>query len=168
MSGRTTRHPASFLCLTNWGSSLSTQHSIPNAKTSIFFKSSLKRRPEAKESPILVVGLLHQGFHAYAEQLSNPAQKEWEKVAGRFEEILFDQPLEQASTLVATALNVRLAKLPPQAAKELARTWGDHSIWDGTARRPDARLLPPLHRSLSLAPHRHPGSRALVQPVRSE
>jgi hypothetical protein len=40
------------------------------------------------DTPIFVVGLLHQGFHAYAEQLTLATQKEWEKVAGRYEEIL--------------------------------------------------------------------------------
>jgi hypothetical protein len=64
------------------------------------------------ETPIFVVGLLHQGFHAYAEQLSLATQKEWDKVAGRFEEILFNQPLEQTTFLVANALNVRRGKLP--------------------------------------------------------
>jgi hypothetical protein len=102
-----------------------------------------------------VVGLLHQGFQAYAEQLSQPAQKEWEKVAGRFEEILFDQPLEQASTLVATALNVRLAKLPPRAAQELSRDMGNalELGWYGpmagrTALTAIAPSLYPLHPTL--------------------
>lgn len=96
----------------------------PERQDIYFLQVLAETAARSKESPILVVGLLHQGFHAYAEQLSNPAQKEWEKVAGRFEEIVFDQPLEQASMLVANALNVRLAKLPPGAAKELTRDMG--------------------------------------------
>jgi hypothetical protein len=44
-------------------------------------------------TPLFVVGLLHQGFSAYADHLSQTAQREWEKVAGRFDEIVFDQPL---------------------------------------------------------------------------
>lgn len=58
------------------------------------------------DTPIFVVGLLHQGFHAYAEQLALTTQKEWDKVAGRYEEILFNQPLEQTTALVANALNI--------------------------------------------------------------
>jgi hypothetical protein len=58
------------------------------------------------DAPVLVVGLLHQGFSAYAEQLSHAAQREWEKVAGRYDEVLFDQPLEQTATLVANALGI--------------------------------------------------------------
>ncbi len=71
------------------------------------------------DMPIFVVGLLHQGFHAYAEQLTLSAQKEWDKVAGRYEEILFNQPLEQTAFLVANALNVRRDRLPRGAMGRL-------------------------------------------------
>ena len=69
---------------------------------------------------IFTVGLLHQGFHSYADQLSQPAQREWEKVAGRFEEILFDQPLEQIIHLIAAALDLPEAALP--------RGWGSKAV----------------------------------------
>ena len=62
--------------------------------------------------PVFIVGILHQGFSAYADLLSQSAQKEWEKVAGRFEELLFNQPLEQVALLVAGALNINSARLP--------------------------------------------------------
>jgi hypothetical protein len=68
-------------------------------------------------TPIFVVGLLHQGFGAYAEHLSQTAQREWEKVAGRFDEIVFDQPLEHTAGLVADALNIKLAALPKTIAR---------------------------------------------------
>jgi len=96
----------------------------PEKQDVYFLQTLAEAAARSRETPVVVVGLLHQGFHAYAEQLSTPAQKEWEKAAGRYEEILFDQPLEQATTLVANALNVRLAKLPPGMAKELARNMG--------------------------------------------
>lgn len=56
---------------------------------------------------IFTLGLLHQGFNAYSDQLSQSSQREWEKVAGRFEELLFDQPLDQITHLVAHALDVK-------------------------------------------------------------
>jgi hypothetical protein len=64
------------------------------------------------EQPIVTVGLLHQGFHAYTDQLSQASQREWEKVAGRFEELLFNQPLDQITHLVADALNLRISSTP--------------------------------------------------------
>jgi len=45
--------------------------------------------------PLVVVVMLHQGVSAYASGLDTTARKEWDKVAGRFEEIVYAQPLEQ-------------------------------------------------------------------------
>lgn len=102
--------------------------------------------------PLLIVGVLHQGFSAYAEQLSQATQKEWEKVAGRYEELPFSQPLEQTAGLVARALNVRLTKLPSElarsATKEMSRTL-DLGWYGPAATRPalleSAPQLYPLH-----------------------
>jgi hypothetical protein len=52
------------------------------------------------EEPLFVLCLRHQGFNAYAEHLNQSAQREWEKVAGRFDEIVFNQPLEQVGHLI--------------------------------------------------------------------
>src|SRR5262249_1072962 len=64
------------------------------------------------ECPLVVLGLLHQGVPAYAERLPSTTRLEWEKVAGRYEEITFDQPLAHIATLVAGALNVDRARIP--------------------------------------------------------
>ena len=61
---------------------------------------------------LFTVGLLHQGFSSYADKLSEQGQREWEKVAGRFEEIVLSQPLSQVATLVKTALNVKEEACP--------------------------------------------------------
>lgn len=71
--------------------------------------------------PLFVVCLLHQGFNAYADQLNQSAQREWEKVAGRFEEIVFNQPVEQIGHLIASALNVRTDGIPKTQASTLRR-----------------------------------------------
>jgi len=59
------------------------------------------------DAPLFTLGLLHQGFAAYADKLSESAQREWEKVGGRFEELIFNQPLTQIATLLAAALGLR-------------------------------------------------------------
>jgi hypothetical protein len=73
----------------------------------------------APEHPLFVVALLHQGFSAYADKLSQAAQKEWEKVAERFEEIFFTHSLDQITLLIAEALDIRTDKFPKryEAAK---------------------------------------------------
>lgn len=71
-----------------------------------------------KSVPLFVLGILHQGFDAYAEHLDPTAQREWEKIAGRFEEILFNQPLIEIAELIASALRVSTENLPPFAREE--------------------------------------------------
>jgi hypothetical protein len=93
----------------------------PDRQDVFFLQSLAEAAARSGKRPLLVVGLLHQGFNAYAEQLSQVVQREWEKVAGRFEEMLFNQPLEQAAMLVASALNVRVDRLPKTIEKEVQR-----------------------------------------------
>lgn len=63
------------------------------------------------DEPLFVISLLHQGFNAYTEHLNQSAQREWEKVAGRFEEIVFNQPVEQVANVISSAINVRTQEI---------------------------------------------------------
>ena len=74
------------------------------------------------EKPFFVVCLLHQAFGAYTDNLNQSAQREWEKIAARFEEIVFNQPVEQIAHVVASALNVRTHDLPRPLSSELRQT----------------------------------------------
>lgn len=56
--------------------------------------------------PVFIIGILHQGFGAYASALGLTAKREWDKVAGRYDEIVFQHPMEQTTALIAEALNV--------------------------------------------------------------
>jgi len=87
-----------------------------------------------KEAPLYLVGFLHQGFDAYASTLDPAAQHEWEKIAGRFDEILFNQPLLQIFRLIGSALRVRTSALP-RFAKQEARDGVDTALrlgWFGS------------------------------------
>lgn len=85
--------------------------------------------------PLFIVSLLHQGFNAYADNLNQSAQREWEKVAGRFEEILFSPPFEQAASIISSAINVRVQEIPKLQTAELKRAMQrTHSLgWLGAA-----------------------------------
>ena len=72
------------------------------------------------ETPFFVLGLLHQGFSAYVDRLDTASKQEWEKVAGRFEEILFNQPLDQVVLLLSSALGVRKNGVPVTHQEEAA------------------------------------------------
>ena len=104
--------------------------------------------------PFLFVGLLHQGFQAYAARLPTTARHEWDKVAARFDEIVFDQPLAHTAALVAGALGVDVGKLPVAVAS-VARTTAEATAkmgWlsGGTsgAVALDAAPLYPVHPTL--------------------
>jgi hypothetical protein len=79
----------------------------PHEQDIYFLQRLAELACRSKGEPLFVVGLLHQGFSDYADQLSQSAQREWQKVAERFEEVLFNQPLDQVATLIATALCVK-------------------------------------------------------------
>jgi hypothetical protein len=113
--------------------------------------SELATRSNNSE-PVFLIGLLHQGFSTYAEMLSRSAKREWEKIAGRFEELLFDQPLDQISGLVGAALGVILKDLPPEVDKALSAAmreavslgwYGQYASSAEMAHK--AALLYPLH-----------------------
>ena len=103
------------------------------------------------EQPIMVVCLLHQGFNAYAEQLAESSQREWEKISGRFEEIIFQQPLDQIAVLIASALNIDTSRLPARYKKQASESLNQAISlgWFGTSSsretlRRVAHLLFPL------------------------
>lgn len=76
------------------------------------------------DTPLFVLGLLHQGFNAYADRLDGTSKQEWEKVAGRFEEILFNQPLEQVIHLLSSALGIQTKDIPEARRKETGSRMG--------------------------------------------
>src|SRR5581483_7788247 len=61
--------------------------------------------------PFIIVAMLHQGVSAYCGALNHGVRREWDKIAGRFEEIVYVQPLEQVTHLVAATLNVNVHAL---------------------------------------------------------
>lgn len=56
------------------------------------------------ESPLVMIGILHQGFDRYAGNLDSISQREWAKVQGRFDDIAFQEPPGQQMWLLANAL----------------------------------------------------------------
>ena len=105
----------------------------------------------SNDNPLVIVGLLHQGFHAYTESLPSATRLEWEKVGGRFDEITFDQPLAHVSALVASALNVdqRLAPKDVAVAAHHIKATSSDTGWYGTSESPVSPLaLYPIHPTL--------------------
>jgi hypothetical protein len=68
-------------------------------------------------APLAIILILHKGFQSYAEDWRSARRSEWEKVAERFEEFVFDHPLSHTAALLAAALAVDLPSLPGGARK---------------------------------------------------
>ena len=58
----------------------------------------------SKQTPFVFIGILHQAFDRYAGNLDSATQREWAKVQGRFEDIAFQEPLDQQMRLIVSAL----------------------------------------------------------------
>ena len=84
----------------------------PERQDVYFLQSLGEAATRSDKNTVAVLGLLHQGFAVYADKLSNSSQREWEKVAGRYEELVFNQPLNQVALLLANALQVKVDEMP--------------------------------------------------------
>lgn len=70
------------------------------------------------DKPLSVILILHKGFQSYAEDWRTARRSEWEKVAERFEEMVFDHPLSHTTALLSATLSVEETSIPPKARKE--------------------------------------------------
>lgn len=74
------------------------------------------------DAPVVVVAILHQAVASYAASLPSVHRREWEKVAGRYEEVVFAPPIEQNASLIAAALDVDIAAVPKKLARRVSTT----------------------------------------------
>jgi hypothetical protein len=136
-----------LLVLDEMGKFLEHAANHPEAEDVFVLQALAERAVRSDENPFMIVGLLHQGFQAYADRLPFAQKHEWEKIAGRFEEIVFDQPLVHCAALTAHALGIRPASLPAAVVAEskhlvrVARGVG----WLGRVTVEEMSELYPLH-----------------------
>ena len=62
---------------------------------------------QADDPKLVVVALLHQHFASYAAGVGRSLQDEWHKVASRFDEVAFDEPVERYAHFAVHALGVK-------------------------------------------------------------
>ena len=74
------------------------------------------------ETPLLVVGLMHQALELYANRFGDELKNEWKKVSGRYESIPFLENSEQTMRVIQEALVQELPKtLASRVAEECKR-----------------------------------------------
>lgn len=101
-----------LLVLDELGKALEFATQNPDEQDITFLQTLAEAASRSGSTPLVVLGILHQGFSAYADRMEATDQREWDKIGGRFEELLFDQPLEQLVSLVSSALGVKVDRLP--------------------------------------------------------
>lgn len=74
----------------------------PN-KSDVYVLQNLAELASRSPVPILVITVLHKDFSGYADRLSAHERAEWEKVRGRFEDIVFEESADEVLRLVALA-----------------------------------------------------------------
>lgn len=151
-AARNGKYQGMLIILDELGKALEFSALNPGQQDVFLLQALAEEAARSGKRPLYVVGLLHQGFNSYSETLSQAAQKEWEKVAGRFDELVLSQPLDQVSVLIADALSVKASRLPAalvstaEAEMERAINFG----WFGGSTNHKAlisisRRLYPLH-----------------------
>lgn len=76
-----------------------------------------ERAARSADTPLAVILILHKGFQSYAEDWRTARRSEWEKVAERFDEMVFDHPLSHTAALLSAALGVHELSLPASIRK---------------------------------------------------
>lgn len=117
-AARTRGFKGVLIVLDELGKNLEFAAQNPEADDIFLMQRLAEEAARSAALPLIIVVMLHQGVAAYASGLDTTARREWDKVAGRFEEIVYAQPLEQMVTLVSATLNVREDLLPRTTADE--------------------------------------------------
>jgi len=89
----------------------------------LYFMQLLAEFVNNSENNIILLTTVHQNIDAYAFSLSGTQRQEWTKIKGRFEEITFNEPVEQliylASETISQSVDVALDSAEIQKVNEI-------------------------------------------------
>ena len=87
------------------------EHAAGSPEEELYFIQKLTEYVNAPQRNMMLVTVLHQSFSAYAQKLSELQRNEWNKVKGRFHDIVFYEPVEQLLYLASVQLDSKNKKL---------------------------------------------------------
>ncbi len=124
-----------FLILDELGKNLEHAMLEPNTSDVYILQRIAELASRSGDKPFVVLAILHMGISSYTSELDVTSRREWDKVAGRFDELLFQHPFEQTVQLCAEALGLDGSKLPKDFAAESreAMKWAVESGLYGSA-----------------------------------
>lgn len=124
----------------------------------IYFFQELAEAASRCNGKLVIVGILHQAFEAYASRLGRQARDEWSKVQGRFVDIPLVAAADEVIELVGKAINTTnppLLDSAAQIAEQIAAAI--------RARRPGTPAT--LAKSLQACWPLHPVTASLLGPI---
>lgn len=86
-----------------------------NPEKEMYFLQKLAEFVNVPSRDVLLITTLHQNFSAYAQGLNESQRKEWNKVKGRFQEVVFVEPVEQILLLGSHHFTSQFKKRPVSA-----------------------------------------------------
>lgn len=95
-------------------------------QSDVYLLQQIAEMASRPHSGLSLLGVLHQDFTGYAKTLLPAQQHEWEKIRGRFEDIVFEQSAEDMIRLIAEAAGRGLDTSSSPAA-ELRATY--RKLW---------------------------------------
>lgn len=78
-----------------------------NPDKELYFLQKLAEFTNVTTRNVMLITTLHQNFSAYAKKLTESQKDEWTKVKGRFQEIVFVEPIEQIMILASEQMGGR-------------------------------------------------------------
>lgn len=85
---------------------------IHNPDEELYFVQELAEFVNDENRKVLLIASLHQNFSAYGYRLTKQQQSEWTKVQGRFNEVTFNEPVEQLLFLASERLSIEQLRKP--------------------------------------------------------
>ena len=76
-----------------------------NPEEELYFLQKLSELVNDHRRKAILVTTLHQSFGAYAQQLTEAQRMEWNKVKGRYQDIVFSEPVEQYLLIAAEQMD---------------------------------------------------------------
>ncbi len=116
-----------------------------NPERELYFMQKLAEFVNVTSRNILLLTTLHQNFNAYARKLNDIQKEEWTKVKGRFQEVVFVEPIEQLLYLASNQMkDSLLAKHDMTVICQLTSLAKDTGFVANTFSEETARALSPL------------------------
>lgn len=114
-----------FLILDELGKNL--EFAAYNAgEEDLYLLQQLSELPRDGETPVYILGILHQAFADYGQRLATVQRNEWSKIQGRFENIPFTESAGEMMRLIGQAIDKDNAEVFRCAIHNQAQEWFKH------------------------------------------